>query len=178
MFFCLFLACASGLKIQDNPYIAEIEKHGDLKRTFWQDQPPDPELLIFDTCVVVIEYPIKVWYFYIPPKFRPGALQLSVTDTSSERDCFCLEFEVDGLTTFKHKTLYRIGIFSQKDHRQLCLYTSLPIEGTRGLRAVQITAFIPFKYVKKADFILVQVMDVLTGKTKEGVISLKGGETR
>lgn len=174
--FCLFLGCAT-TKIQ-NPYLDAIEKHGRLQVTYWENQPPDPESLFFDTCTVVIEYPVKVWYFYIPPKFPPNDLQISITDTSSYLADFCLEFEVDGLTTFEHKTLYRIAILTQRNNTQVQLYTSLPIEGTWGLRAIQITAFMPRKYLRRSDFILIQAIDLLTEKTKEKLIPLKGGDTK
>lgn len=172
VFFCILFACASTFELQDNPYTEAIEKYGEPRQAVWQDEPPDPEVLLFDTCMVVIEYPVKVWFFYIPPKLRPNDLRISVTDTSNGQDHFCLEFEIDGLVTRNHTTLYQIGIFSQEGRKQSCLYTSLPIEGTRGLRAVQITVFVPIEYVEGIDLILIQAMDVLTGEMRKGIIKL------
>lgn len=109
----------------------------------------------------------------IPPRIRPGNLQVEIVDICKQQDEYCLEVLVDGLTSHKDKVVYRIDVLVKFDDRWIFLYTSSPIIDYRGLRAISAIGWLSKEYVKRMEqdrlLLVVEVRDFITGEKREAV---------
>lgn len=83
-----------------------------------------------------------------------GELQLSIQDTCSKRDYFCLEFRIDGLKRVERTVLYKFQIVFRKPKTKkwVYLYDTSPIVGETGLTGVDISFFMDIEAVKRRIF--------------------------
>lgn len=81
-------------------------------------------------------------------------LQVSIRDTCSKHDYFCLEFRIDGLKKEHNTTLYKFQIVFQnpKTKKWVYLYDTSPIVGETGLNGVDVSFFMDVEAVKRRIF--------------------------
>jgi hypothetical protein len=81
-------------------------------------------------------------------------LQVSIQDTCSKRDYFCLEFRIDGLKREDRTILYKFQIVFKKPKTKkwLYLYDTSPIVGETGLNGVDVSFFMDIEAVKHRIF--------------------------
>ncbi len=81
-------------------------------------------------------------------------LQLSIQDTCSKSDYFCIEFRIDGLKREHNTTLYKFQIVFQnpKTKKWVYLYDTSPIVGETGLTGVDVSFFMDIEAVQQRIF--------------------------
>lgn len=81
-------------------------------------------------------------------------LQVSIQDTCSKSDYFCLEFNIDGLKEENRTILYKFQIVFRKPKTKkwLYLYDTSPIVGETGLNGVDAVFFMDVEAVKRRVF--------------------------
>ncbi len=118
-----------------------------------------------------------------------GELQLSIQDTCSKSDYFCLEFRIDGLTRENRTTLYKFQILFRrpKTKKWVYIYDTSPIVGGTGLTGVDISFFMDIDAVKQRAFseykhrlpevvkipVLIMAWDFRTREKREAVFELE-----
>ena len=81
-------------------------------------------------------------------------LQVSIRDTCSKSDYFCLEFNIQGLKRANRTTLYKFQILfrNPKTKKWVYLHDTSPILGRTGLNAVDVCFFMDIEAIKKRIF--------------------------
>jgi len=71
------------------------------------------------------------------------SLGVSIQDTCSKSDYFCIEFRIEGLKRVKRMTLYKFQIVFRKPktNKWTYLYDTSPIVGETGLNGVDVSLF-------------------------------------
>lgn len=81
-------------------------------------------------------------------------LQVSIQDTCSKTDYFCLEFNIQGLKRENRTTLYKFQVLFRKPKTKqwVYLYDTSPIVGGTGLNAVDVSFFMDVAAVRRRIF--------------------------
>jgi hypothetical protein len=117
----------------------------EVKDLFIRSYPPDEETWKYFYFQCTFYSLADLILSYTAPDYPPGELNVSIQDTCTSREYFCLEFKVDGLKEEGRTTLYKVQVLMKGKKKWEYLYDTSPILGQTGLRAVKLTAFVDRK---------------------------------
>ena len=147
---------------------------------FSVDYPVREEVWLWEDIEARFQLPVEVWWNYCPPYAANGELRIELLDSCWTHDEFCMELRIDGLQMSQSRTLWRSQILIESgENRWWYVYDMSPVIGTKGLRALEATVFIPEKILKKyqnrgssTGLLLFVVRDFLAGKERVALIQI------